>query len=162
MIKGVTPGFQLFSANRTLVYSIFITLFLANIAMLIFQFSGIKLYPKILKIPKQILFPVILLLSFIGAYAIAGQAVTIAIYNMGIALAAGLLGYALKQDGYPIAPIVLGLILGGMFEENFRRAVKLAGGNYLIFFTKPICLLFIAFSVLSILLPILSRRKRIT
>jgi putative tricarboxylic transport membrane protein len=160
MIKGITPGFHLFSTNRALVYAIYITLFLANVAMAVFQLAGIRLYPKVLKIPKQILFPLVLVLSFIGSYAIAGQAVTVAIYNMGIALVTGLAGYALRRDGYPIAPIVLGLILGGMFEENFRRAVKLAGGNYAVFFTKPICLLFIAFSVLSVLLPVLSRRKR--
>ena len=162
IIKGVTPGFQLFSANMALVYAIFITLFLANVAMLVFQFAGIRLYPKVLKIPKQLLFPLVLILSLIGAYAIAGQAITVAIYNMGIALVTGLLGYVLKRDGYPIAPIILGLILGSMFEENFRRAVKLALGDYTVFFTRPICLLFIALSILSILLPILSRRRRRT
>ena len=55
----------------------------------------------------------------------------------------GILGYFLKKTDYPIAPIVLGLILGGMLEENFRRAVKLAEGNYFVFFTKPIAIVFI-------------------
>ena len=160
MIKGVTPGFHLFSTNMALVYAIFITMFIANVFMAVFQLAGVRIYPKVLNVPPQILMPIILILSFIGAYAIAGQATGVAIYNMGIALAMGLIGYFLKRDGYPIAPIVLGLILGGMFEENFRRAVKLAGGNYLVFFTKPICLLFIAFSVLSVVLPILAKRKR--
>jgi putative tricarboxylic transport membrane protein len=160
MIKGVTPGFHLFSTNMALVYAIFITMFIANVFMAVFQLAGVRIYPKVLNVPPQILMPIILILSFIGAYAIAGQATGVAIYNMGIALVMGLVGYFLKRDGYPIAPIVLGLILGGMFEENFRRAVKLAGGNYLVFFTKPICLLFIAFSILSVALPIIAKRRR--
>ncbi|MDY0287256.1 MAG: tripartite tricarboxylate transporter permease [Sphaerochaeta sp.] len=160
MIKGVTPGFHLFATNMPLVYAIFITMFLANIFMLLFQLMGIRLYPKILNVPQQVLLPLILILSFIGAYAIAGQATSVGIYNLGIALVMGLIGYALKQDDYPIAPIVLGLILGGMFEENFRRAVKLAGGNYWVFFTKPICLFFMALSVLSIVLPLLSKKRK--
>jgi putative tricarboxylic transport membrane protein len=160
MIKGVTPGFHLFATNMSLVYAIFLTMLVANIFMALFQLLGVRLYPKILSVPEQLLLPQILVLSFIGAYAIAGQATTVGIYNLGIALVMGLIGYALKRDDYPIAPIVLGLILGGMFEENFRRAVKLAGGNYLVFFTKPICLLFIGLSILSVVLPILSRRKK--
>ncbi|HHT81702.1 MAG TPA: hypothetical protein GXZ69_10720 [Spirochaetales bacterium] len=160
MIKGVTPGFHLFATNMPLVYAIFITMFLANVFMFLFQLMGVRLYPKILNVPQQILLPLILILSFIGAYAIAGQATSVGIYNMGIALGMGIIGYALKRDNYPIAPIVLGLILGGMFEENFRRAVKLAGGDYLVFFTKPICLFFMALSVLSVVLPMYAKKRK--
>lgn len=159
IIKGVTPGFQLFATKMSLVYAIFITLLIANIFMALFQLLGVRLYPKVLEVPQQVLLPLILILSFTGAYAVAGQATAVGIYNLGIALVMGLIGYFLKRDGYPIAPIVLGLILGGMFEENFRRAVKLAGGNYLTFFTKPICLLFMALSILSIVLPIIAKKQ---
>lgn len=159
MVKGVTPGFHLFATNMSLVYAIFITMLLANIFMVLFQLLGVRLYPKILSVPQQILLPIILILSFIGSYAVAGQATAVGIFNLGTALFMGLVGYFLKKDGYPIAPIVLGLILGGMFEENFRRAVKLAGGNYFVFLTKPICLLFIGFSILSIALPAIRQRR---
>lgn len=160
MIKGVTPGFQLFGQNMALVYAIFITMLIANIFMALFQIIGVRLYPKILSVPSQILMPIVLILSFIGAYAIAGQATLTGIYNLGIALSMGIVGYFLKQDGYPISPIVLGLILGGMFEENFRRAVKLAGGNYLTFFTKPICWFFFVLCALSIAMSVVSRKRK--
>ncbi|MDY4609497.1 MAG: tripartite tricarboxylate transporter permease [Sphaerochaetaceae bacterium] len=160
MIKGVTPGFQLFQQNMPLVYAIFITLFISNIFMATFQLAGVRLYPKVLGVPSQLLLPLVLVLSFIGSYAIAGQATSAGLYNMGIALVMGWLGYILKRDGYPIAPIVLGLILGGMFEENFRRAVKLAGGNYFTFFTKPICWIFIILVILSVVLPAVSRKRK--
>lgn len=160
MIKGITPGFQLFQQNMSFVYAIFVTLFISNIFMAVFQLGGIRLYPKVLNIPQQLLLPLVLILSFIGSYAIAGQATAVGIYNMGIALAMGLIGYVLKRNDFPIAPIVLGLILGGMFEENFRRAVKLAGGNYFTFFTKPICLLFIAAALFSIIFPVMTRKRK--
>jgi putative tricarboxylic transport membrane protein len=143
----------------SLVYAIFIAMFVANVFMFLFHLLGVPLYPKVFNVPEPILFPIVLILSFIGSYAVAGQAVTVGIYNMGIALVMGLIGYVLRKDGYPIPPIVLGLILGGMFEENFRRAVKLAGGNYFTFFTKPICLLFMALSIASIAYSVTLRRR---
>jgi putative tricarboxylic transport membrane protein len=78
---------------------------------------------------------------------------------MGVALGLGILAYFLRKAEYPVAPIVLGLILGGMFEENFRRAVKLAEGNYFVFFTKPIAILFIGLAIFSLALPFLKKRK---
>ncbi len=160
MIKGVTPGFQLFQQNMPLVYAIFICMFIANVFMAVFQLAGVRIYPKVLKVSQKILLPIILVLSYIGSYAIAGQAMQTGVYYMGIALVMGVLGYVLKKDGYPIAPIVLGLILGSMFEENFRRAVKLAGGSYLTFFTKPICWIFILIAVFSIAYPAISRAMK--
>ena len=160
LIKGVVPGHQLFSQNMTLVYAIFIALFISNVFMLSFQLLGVRIFPKVLAVPPAVLIPIILILSLIGSYAIQGQAILSATFDMGVALGLGILGFFLKKGGYPIAPIVLGLILGGMLEENFRRAVKLAGGNYGVFFTKPISLVFILFALLSVMLPLLRKRRR--
>lgn len=143
MIKGVTPGFSLFSKNMPLVYAIFITLAFANIFFTIFQFAGVRLYPKILQLPQRILMPVVLVLSFIGPYALAASSISKGIYYIGTAFVMGLVGYFMKKDHYPIAPIVLGLILGGMFEANFRRGVKLGGGGLSRFYTSPICWFFV-------------------
>ncbi|NIO18955.1 hypothetical protein GTN42_05880, partial [bacterium] len=137
LIKGVVPGFRLFSQEMSLVYAIFFALFLSNVFMLTFQLLGVRIFPKILAVPGAILIPTILILSLIGSYAIQGQAIIAATFDMGVALGLGILAYFLRKAEYPVAPIVLGLILGGMFEENFRRAVKLAEGNYFVFFTKP-------------------------
>ncbi len=160
LVKGVIPGYQLFQTEMTLVYAIFFSLFLANVFMLIFQLSGVRLFPKVLGVPIAILIPAILIFSLIGSYAIEGQAVLSGTFNMGVALSLGILCYFLKKAEYPMAPIVLGLILGGMFEENFRTAVKLAGGNYFVFFTRPIALLFIVAAIFSIALPFISSRRQ--
>jgi len=159
LIKGVVPGFRLFSQEMSLVYAIFFALFLSNVFMLTFQLLGVRIFPKILAVPGAILIPTILILSLIGSYAIQGQAIIAATFDMGVALGLGILAYFLRKAEYPVAPIVLGLILGGMFEENFRRAVKLAEGNYFVFFTKPIAILFIGLAIFSLALPFLKKRK---
>jgi len=160
LIKGVVPGYQLFSQNLDLVYAILFALLLSNVFMLTFQLLGVRIFPKVLSIPMALLLPVILVLSMIGAYAIEGQAVLAATFDMGVALVLGIIGYYLKKADYPTAPIVLGLILGGLLEVNFRRAVKLARGNYFVFFTKPIAVVFIVLAVFSVVLPLIQRRRR--
>ena len=104
--------------------------------------------------------PVILLLSFLGPYALAGSSVSKGVYFLGTALVMGLLGYFLKKHEYPIAPVVLGLILGGMFEEQFRRAVKLGGGNFSRFYTSPICWFFIFLVVCIVGSVVMKDRKK--
>lgn len=160
LIKGIVPGHQLFSQDMALVYGIFFSYFLANVFMAVYQLAGVRLYPKVLSMPMALLIPVVIILSLIGAYAIEGQAILAAVTNMGVALALGLIGYWLKKEDYPFTPIVLGLILGGMFEENFRRAVKLARGDYSVFLTKPISLLFLLLAALSVAWPLLSSRRK--
>jgi Uncharacterized protein conserved in bacteria len=81
------------------------------------------------------------------------------VFNLITALFMGVFGYVMKKNNYPIAPVVLGLILGGMFEEQFRRAVKLGAGTMSRFYTSPICWLFVALAAVIIVSTILSRRK---
>ncbi len=159
MIKGVTPGFALFSQNMPLVYSIFITLLISNIFMGVFQMLGVRWYPKILLISQRVLMPLILILSFLGPYALAGSSISKGVYFIGTALIMGLLGYFMKKNQYPIAPVVLGLILGEMFEEQFRRAVKLGGGTLSRFYTSPICWVFILLVVVIIASTVMRNRR---
>jgi len=159
MINGLTPGFALFSANMDIVYSIFITLFIANVFMAVFQLAGVRLYPKVLLISQKILMPIVLMLSFIGAYALAGASVAKGIYNIITALLMGLVGYVLKKNKYPIAPIVLGFILGGMFEEQFRKAVKLGAGTMNRFVSSPICWIFTLLSLAIVVSTVIKNKK---
>lgn len=159
MINGVTPGYSLFSQNMPLVYSIFLTLAVANIFMAVFQLAGVRLYPKVLLISQRVLMPIVLILSFVGPYALAGSSAVKGVYYVGTALFMGLVGYEAKKNKYPIAPIVLGLILGGMFEEQFRRGIKLGGGNLSRFYTSPICWLFVILSVAIVVSVVVKNKK---
>lgn len=160
MIKGVTPGFALFSQNMPLVYSIFLTLLISNIFMGVFQLAGVRWYPKILLVSPEVLMPIVLVLSFLGSYALAGSSISKGIYFLGTALVMGLVGYFMKKNNYPIAPVVLGLILGKMFEEQFRRAVKLGGGTLSRFYTSPICWGFFLLVVVMIVSTVMKNRKK--
>jgi len=160
MINGVTPGYSLFSQNMPLVYSIFLTLLIANVLMTVFQLAGVRLYPKVLQISQRVLMPIVLILSFVGPYALAGSSISKGVFYVGTALFMGLVGYVAKKNEYPIAPIVLGLILGGMFEEQFRRGVKLGAGTLSRFYTSPICWFFIALSIIVVVSTIIRNRKK--
>jgi len=159
MINGVTPGFALFSQNMPLVYSIFITLFIANIFMGVFQLAGVRIYPKVLLISQRILMPIVLILSFIGSYALAGSSIAKGVFNVGTALFMGIVGNIMKKNQYPIAPIVLGLILGGLFEDQFRRAMKLGAGTMSRFTSSPICWVFTLLAVAIVVSTLMSRKK---
>lgn len=159
LVKGVVPGNLLFVDNLPLVYAIFFGMGFALIAMFVFQLVGVRLFPHVLRVPGMYLVPVVLVLSFVGTFAVDGQAVVKATYNMGIALSLGAVGYLLKKADYPISPLVLGLILGPMLEDNYRLAVKLGQGNHLIFLHSPIVMGMLAVVVLAVLWPILARRS---
>jgi putative tricarboxylic transport membrane protein len=161
LIKGVVPGYQLFLQQMDMVYAVFLTLFLANIFMFVFQLKGIRWFSQVMRIPLPYLLPFVLILSLIGSYAVSGQAFTTAVYDTAVCLLFGVVGFLLRKGGYPISPLVLGVILGGMLEENFRRAVKLANGNYLVFFHKPISLVFIILAMVSVAIPILGKWKKL-
>lgn len=160
MIKGVIPGHDLFAHDMPLVYSIFIGMGMSLVAMFVFQLLGIRIFPKVLKVPVSFLLPVILILSVIGSFAIDGQAPIVATYNMGLTLLLGFLGFLFKKGNFPISPLVLGLILGGMLEENFRLAVKLGQGDYFIFFRSPIVLIMLAATGVALAWPWLTRLAR--
>lgn len=135
-IQGLRPGPNLISNTPDLFWLIVACLFVASIFLLVFGLTGIKIFTKIVEIPKGILMPVIIILSVIGSYAIRNS-----LYDIYWMFGFGIIGYFLKRFDYPIAPIVLGVILTKLFEENYRRGVMLEGsihGMILGIFKSPI------------------------
>ena len=122
MIHGLKPGPNLMTTSPDLFYLIVSCLIFASFFLLIFGLTGVKLFAKIVEIPKGILLPLILILSAIGSFAIKNSLLDI-IWMFGF----GILGYFMKQFDYPVAPCVLGIILSSLLEENFRRGVMLSG-----------------------------------
>jgi len=138
LIHGLTPGPDLFTGpNKLTVYMLFASFILANLFMLSFGLLGIRWFVKVVKIPTHALVPIIVLLCLVGSYTINNR-----ILDVWITLAAGVLGYILVTFRFPVSPIVLGLILGPMAESNFRRAMVFSHGDWTIFFTRPLSILF--------------------
>jgi len=158
MVQGIQPGPLLFSEHADQVYTIFLGLFLANVIMGIFGFSSIRLFVKIINIPKTILVPIIFSLTFVGSYVINNSMI-----DVFVMIFFGILGYFLNKFGFSMSAIIIGIILGPMAESNLRRSLIMSYGDYSIFFTRPLSLFFLVAALISLFSPVLSslfkRRK---
>jgi putative tricarboxylic transport membrane protein len=145
-LHGIRPGPLLpieqpfFIATTTAIF------LLATIAMTVIGLSLVRPMVKVLQVPRTILMPIILVLSAIGSYAINGR-----LFDVYLMFAFGVLGYFMRENNFPAAPMVLGFILGPMADDNFRRAMIINGGNLLPFFTRPICMVLWVVTILVIL-----------
>jgi TctA family transporter len=132
-IKGMNPGPTIFIDNPANIYAVFIVFFLANLLMIPFGWAAIKAAKRILDIPRNILMPVILLFCVVGAFAINNS-----LFAVTVILVFGLAGYLMEENGYPVAPAILGMILGAMLEENFISSMIKSDGRLMGFFERPI------------------------
>jgi putative tricarboxylic transport membrane protein len=131
MLKGLSPGPRIFIDQPELIHTLFGSFFLANIIMLPMGLLAIMMSSYILRIPRAIMTPIILLFSLVGAYAINGSAVAI-----WIVLGLGITGYFMEQNGIPLAPAILGIVLGKIIEDNFMVSMIKAQGNVSAFFER--------------------------
>ena len=162
-IHGLNPGPMLMVEQPNMFWFIVGSLTLANIFMLIFGLTGIKAFVKIVELPRSVLLPVILLLSIVGAYAV-NNSVTDVYWMLGF----GVFGYFMKCYGYPLGPVILGVILSRLLDDNWRRAIISEQESLVMLFrgilTSPLSLVLFA-SVLLIFLsktplwPMITRRK---
>ncbi len=132
-IKGLQPGPMIFQNSTAIVYAIFIVFILANLLMIPLGILCIKASKRILSVPRNILMPIILLFCMVGAFAINNT-----VFGVTIILVFGILGYVMEENGFPVAPTILGVILGTMLEENFISSMIKADGRWLGFFERPI------------------------
>ena len=132
-MKNLNPGPTIFINNAVAVYAVFIVFILANLLMIPLGFLAIKASKRILQVPRNILMPLILLFCVVGSYAINNT-----VFDVAIMLLFGLLAYVMEENGFPVAPAILGVVLGGMLEENFIKAMIKSDGSFLAFFSRPI------------------------
>lgn len=152
-IHGITPGPLLFNTEADLVYGIFVICLVANLMMLIIEYGGIKVFARVLMVPKYILMPIIMVLCVVGAYGLNNR-----LFDVWAILFFGILSYLLEKFKFPLTPIILGFILGSTIETNLRRGLIASQGSYLPFLTHPICVTFLAISLVVV---ILSARKEL-
>ena len=153
-IHGISPGPLVFTKSGQFIYGIFIALIIANIFMLIVERAGLRVFVKMLDVPKYYLLPIVTVCCIIGAYC--SKFTTFDVYCVFIF---GLLGVLFKFLKIPATPLIIGFILGSMTETNFRQALMQTGGNWSIFVTRPISAIFLAVAVLSVALTIRKHLK---
>lgn len=132
-LKGLNPGPAIFIEHPENVYAVFIIFFLANLLMLPLGWSLIKIAKNVLRVPRSVLMPVILLFCVVGAFAINNS-----VFDIGVMLTFGFLAYLMEANGFPIAPTILGMVLGGMLEQNFVTSMIKADGRLSAFVERPI------------------------
>ena len=151
MIHDVVPGPRLLQDHSEMVYGLFASLLIANACLLLLGLLGSRLWIRVTAIPKNQLYPLILSVSVIGSFA-----VRYSIFDVVACLGFGFLGWMLRRYRYPVAPIILGMVLGGIAETNFRNAVSY--GGYTVFWDQPACRMILIVSVLSLLFPVIRSR----
>jgi len=154
MIHDLTPGPQLFLRNPEMIYAIFAAMLVAQFVLLFVGLAGGRLWVKVANIPKELLYVLITMMALIGSFAVRNT-----LFDVFCCLGFGLLGWWMRRHGYPLAPVILGLVLGSIAETNFRRALMMDG--WTIFFSRPVTLTLIILAALSFLIPMTNRIRAI-
>ncbi len=145
MVHGLRPGPLLFQENLSLIYALFIGIMLSSIFLFCVGKISIKLISRIADIPHRVLFPIVLILCVFGSYAVNNT-----IFDVGVMFLMGLLGFLMLKLKMPAAPFLIAFILGPILEDNFRQSLLLSRGDYLVFFSSPICWLFWGLTAIAV------------
>ena len=154
IMKGITPGPMMYVSELPTVYKVFAALMLANLCMLIVGCMGVRIFAKIVSLEKKILYPVILIISLLGAFSINKN-----VFDVGVCVVFGVIGWLMNKYEFPLSPILLALILGPMCEQNFVRFMDLNGGNFGAIIHYPIAIGFFVVAVAVVIVSVLNQRK---
>ncbi|MFY1876473.1 tripartite tricarboxylate transporter permease [Achromobacter xylosoxidans] len=154
-LYNITPGPVLFDSKPELVWGLIASLFVANVLLFVMNVPMVRLFSKVLSVPGWLMVPGILCISYIGVYAInAGT------FDLLLVAGIGTLGYFLRKFGVPMAPLVLGVVLGDMMEQNLRRALSMTDGNVSVLFASPVAIALWTAAIAVVIVPQLLRRMR--
>jgi putative tricarboxylic transport membrane protein len=151
-LYNITPGPALFTQQPALVWGLIASLFVANVILLFLNIPMVGLFTKVLRVPNWVLVPGILAVSAVGVYAV--HATT---FDLLLMSALGIAGWLLRKQGVPMAPLILGFVLGDMMEQNLRRALSITNGDAVILVESPISIGLWIGAATMILLPLLMR-----
>ncbi|MDP4613371.1 MAG: tripartite tricarboxylate transporter permease [Limnohabitans sp.] len=154
-MKNMNPGPTLFTTNPQNIYAVFLLFILANLIMIPLGILCIKVAKRILRVPRDLLMPMILLFCVVGTFAINNS-----VFQVGVMLVAGIAAYLLEANKFPVAPAILGVVLGGMLEENFITSMIKSNGDLSAFVSRPIALALAILTVLVWFAPLLLRVLR--
>ncbi len=150
MMLGVQPGPLMYQKNPDVFWGLIASMYIGNTMLLILNLPLVGLWVRILSIPERILYPLILAVSVIGVYGVSNSTT-----DLLLACSFGLLGYYMRKHDYPLAPAVLGVVLGGLMEQSLRQALVLSDGSYWTLVQRPLSLVLLILSVMSLASPYL-------
>ncbi|MCX7839635.1 MAG: tripartite tricarboxylate transporter permease [Anaerolineae bacterium] len=158
MLKGMRPGPAILHDYTNVLIAIYVTFIIANLLMIPFGFLAIRASSYLLRVPRNVLMPAILMMCIVGAYAINND-----LFDVGLMLLMGVLGFVLEANGFPVAPIILGLVLGPLLEQNFMISLIKSEGNLALFFSRPVSMILGTLTLIVWVSPLLPKlRQRLT
>jgi putative tricarboxylic transport membrane protein len=157
-IQGIQPGPEVMTTRPELFWGLIASMWIGNLMLVVLNLPMIGLWVKLLQVPYRLLFPAIMAFSAIGIYSVNTSS-----FEIYLTAAFGIFGFVCMKLGFPLAPMLLGYVLGPMMEENLRRSMLQSGGDPSVFLTRPLSLAFIIATVLILLVmvvPAVRERKR--
>jgi putative tricarboxylic transport membrane protein len=147
-IFDLQPGPLLFQNNAALVWALIASLYVGNVLLLVLNLPLIKIWVKILQIPRPVLYSGILVFATLGVYA-----ATSSLYLVFVAYGIGIIGFFMRLYDFPISPVILGVILGDMIDITFRRTLLISNGDFSAFVTRPLTAVLLSLAIVALLLP---------
>ena len=156
LLFSVTPGPLMFTQRPEIAWGLIASMYIGNLALLVINLPLVGLFARMLTIPQQYLTPLIAVLAFIGVYSVVSNP-----HDLYMIIGLGVFGWILRKLEFSLAPVILGFVLGGLFEDNLRRALSISGGEWSILVTSVDSVVLYLLSVVVIAVPIwLGRRRR--
>ena len=155
MMLDITPGPLLFQKHGAMVWALIASMYVGNTLLLVLNWPLVNVFARVMMVPARYLMPIVLVISTIGVWSLSYSSIDLVLTG-----GAGLLGYYMRKNKYPIEPLILGLILGGRMEQAYRQALIISKGSNLIFLTKPISLTLLVGAVLFLFLPALLAKAK--
>jgi len=156
LLFSVTPGPMMFETRPEIAWGLIASMYIGNIALLVINLPLVGLFARMLTVPQQYLTPMIAVLAFIGVYSVVSNP-----HDLYMITALGVFGWILRKLDFALAPVILGFVLGGLFEDNLRRALSISGGDWGILFQSVNAVVLYGLAFVMVLAPILlGRRKR--
>ncbi len=152
---GLQPGPQLFSNSGPLVWTLIASLFIGNAMLLVLNLPLVGVWVRLLAIPQPLLYGGILVFSTLGVYSVNRST-----FDLGLLCLTGFLGLIMRRFEFPVAPCIIGLILGPLAEQNMRRALSISQGDWSVFVTHPISLVLLLLAAVMLVLPLLWKDKQ--
>jgi putative tricarboxylic transport membrane protein len=151
---GLQPGPLLFSSRPDLVWTLIASLYIGNVMLLVLNLPLAPFWARVMLVPRSLLFGAILVLASVGAYSLNRS-----LLDVGILYMVGVVGWGMRVLDVPLVPAVLGLILGPLAEQQFRRALAISQGDYAVFVERPISAGLVATAAAVVLIPLFLRRR---
>lgn len=152
-VHGLRPGPTMFTEQADFAYAIFWSMMFVNVLFLFIGLYGAKAFARITLIPTQVLWPCVFIFSVVGAYALDQS-----MFDVWIALTAGVIGYLMRRYGFSVVPLAIGLILGGMLEQRFGQSMVMLDEKWWLIATRPLALFFLILTALALFGPSLWAR----